>query len=527
MLRKAANTRRVFAGSLSILVPLTNTWLGHEYLWPSLYLAVLGLSDPRVDWLAGCNYFWPEEQSTFLFVLFFVNYTKVLSAIYLALRTFKIVMSSVRTKESTECLFDTPAPEVVLNFAIRSTQVLAGFHQRKFKSSDRHSEENVLDAIAQLKKDALPKCPASTVRAQMMMDEEKDDPPPLPLHTGKKKKRGGHFTWDKLTWREKINRKRELVLACLLKQAVPNLAAAARFAGVSKATANSVFLEHKLSNKVASYDYNNVKSAEQKAPLEADIAAIENGFMTVADLKRRHPSFSRKAILKHIHHQGYRFRLLPKNTLNPEQRVVNSTRVCRVISHIVQAMADFNTTVLYIDEMKFPLVQTSSHRWQHPDTDWRDAVFYNRRTAHTQTLTAIALCSQEKFEAVQLFRNEVNGDDFTYFLNTAIAHLPPGKSYTIIADNATWHTSEAVRSCKASKFLFFNEPRMFQLNLIENAFSFVRHAFRKRPIVETIEDEAKNIMRIFFDSVNKRRFKGLVRNHLRQLEKYLGKHRPS
>ena len=141
-------------------------------------------------------------------------------------------------------------------------------------------------------------------------------------------------------------------------------------------------------------------------------------------------------------------------------------------------------------------------------------------------LTAVALCSLEKFEAVQLFKREINGHDFLYFLNTAIANLPPGKHYTIIADNATWHKSEAVRQCTASKFLYFNEPHMFQLNIIENAFSFVRHAFRKRPIVETAEEEAASIMRIFFDAGNKKRFRGLMRNHLRQLEKFLSKHKP-
>ena len=435
-------------------------------------------------------------------------------------------MSASHTKECTECLFDTPAPETVLDFMTRRIPQVHAFKQRVFKSDDRHNEEKVMEAIAQMKKEAVKKCPVLSLSRQMYMDEEKNEGSLSSHMTSSNMQSTSRFTWDQLTWREKINRKRELVKACLLKQAIPNLTAAARFSGVHLSTAKKVFSEIKLFGEVASYDYNNVKLPEEKTALDRDVTSIEEGFMTVADLKRRHPSFSRKAILKHLHHHGFRYKLLPKNTLNPEKKIVNSTRVCRLISHITQAMADPNTSVLYIDEMKFPLFQTSSHRWQHPQTSLDDAVIYNRRAAHDLSLTAIALCSQEKFEAVQLFQREISGNDFMYFLNTAIAQLPAGRHYTIIADNATWHTSEAVMKCKASKFLYFNEPRMFQLNLIENAFSFVRHAFRKRPIVERMEEEATSIMKIFFDPVNKRRFKGLVRNHLRQLEKFLTKHRP-
>jgi hypothetical protein len=333
--------------------------------------------------------------------------------------------------------------------------------------------------------------------------------------------------WAELSWKDKINKKKDLVKDCLLRQAIPNLAAVARLTKTHVSTVKKVFMDLKLTGRVEAYEYNNVKPVELPVALDEEIGRIEEGFMTVADLKRRHPSFSRKAILKHLHRQGYRYRLLPKNTLNPEQKKINSTRVCRLISHIVQGLFADNTTVLYIDEMKFPLYQTSAKRWQHENSFEQDCFIYNRRTHFEKQLTAIALCSLEKFEAVQLFTQEINGNDFLSFLNKAIATLPEGRHYTIIADNATWHNSEAVLSSPAGKFLYFNEPHMFQLNVIENAFSFVRHEFRKRPVVETTEEEAKNIMEIFFAPRNKRRFTGIKRNHLRQLEKFLTKHATS
>ena len=436
-------------------------------------------------------------------------------------------MPGVTTKECTECRFESPPEGTVLDFRVRTTPIVNRFEQRIFVSEDRHSEDQVMAAIQQLKRQTAKVCPAKKLQDQMAMGPEEMNEESQGLrHLADSSYSSMARTWGQLTWKDKINRKRELVKTCILRQATPNLAAIARFAKVHRSTVKKVFDELSFSGDVPSYEYNNVKSPEESRVLDEDISRIEGGFMTVVDLKRRHPSFSRKAILKLLHEHGYRYRLLPKNMKNPEIRAINSTRVCRLVSHIAQALSDPNTVILYIDEMKFPLYQTSERRWQHRDSVPEEGIIYNRRAYFHEMLTAVALCSLEKFEAVQLFKREINGHDFLYFLNTAIANLPPGKHYTIIADNATWHTSEAVRQCTASKFLYFNEPHMFQLNIIENAFSFVRHAFRKRPIVETAEEEAASIMRIFFDAGNKKRFRGLMRNHLRQLEKFLSKHKP-
>jgi hypothetical protein len=153
-------------------------------------------------------------------------------------------------------------------------------------------------------------------------------------------------------------------------------------------------------------------------------------------------------------------------------------------------------------------------------------LIYNRRAVPDTTLTAIALCSLDKFEAVQIHKGEITGKDFLHFLVEAISRLPPRRHYTIIADNATWHHASTVSKSTAGKFLFFNEPKMFQLNVIENAFSYVRHAFRIRPTVETLEEEARNIVNIFFDEENIERFKGYFRQHLRNLQEFLQIQKP-
>ena len=122
--------------------------------------------------------------------------------------------------------------------------------------------------------------------------------------------------------------------------------------------------------------------------------------------------------------------------------------------------------------------------------------------------------------ATQLYKKEVTGLDFLYFINNIISSLPRRWSYTILTDNASWHHAGVVQGLSSNKFLYFNEPRMFQLNIIENAFSFIRSEFRRRPFVETLEEEAVQIINLFFEETNVQRFTGLLRNHLRQLIKY-------
>ena len=77
--------------------------------------------------------------------------------------------------------------------------------------------------------------------------------------------------------------------------------------------------------------------------------------------------------------------------------------------------------------------------------------------------------------------------------------------------------------------LYFNVKEMYQLNLIENAFSLVRSAFRKRDQVDTaaVEKEAKLILHNFLDLSNDGCIERIFRNHLRNLSKYLTLNSPS
>ena len=112
---------------------------------------------------------------------------------------------------------------------------------------------------------------------------------------------------------------------------------------------------------------------------------------------------------------------------------------------------------------------------------------------------------------------------FLGFLNEVFSKLPTNKKYSVILDNATWHKATLVTSSDINKFLMFNEPRMWEMNLIENAFASVRNSFRRRPIVNGLNFEVKEILRCFFSLKNGCRFRGYLRNHVRNIINFLGK----
>ena len=410
---------------------------------------------------------------------------------------------STFTRECSFVYFERPGYEEVLSFTKKKVKAYNEFNQRVFCSQDRFQHQEVKDALLQVQKQLLEEQQSNSGLCGLTKSTVKP------------------------TWKDTINQKRQIVKRVIQNQSTLNLAEVARVTKTSRDLVKRVHRELSGPGEVSEYGYNNLHSREEEEELEKTVDQIEEGYMTVAEIKRKHSAFSKKKILDVLHSRGYRYRLMPKERRNPKLHTPNSTRICRIISHITQAILDPNTTILYCDEMKFPLYQTSEKRWTHKDIKADEDLIYNRRYPDKTQLTAIALCSLEKFEAVQIFKHEVSAADFLYFLNKAISHLPPTKHYTIIADNATWHHAGIVSSTKAHQFLYFNEPKMFQLNIIENAFSFIRHAFRIRDNLFSLEEEAKTIVRIFFDSQNVDRFKGLFRNHFRLLIEFLERHKGS
>ena len=404
-------------------------------------------------------------------------------------------MPPVNTRECTEIFTAPPSPDTIFGFSEKPVERVDRFYQRVFTSDDRHQGDIILASLTQ------------------RLDEEV-------ARKREKKKRPAQKP-QQATRKEKVNKKREFIRRVLSHQTTVNIKEVARYTKSCSSTVKRVREEMLVHGVLTSYEYNFLKTPEQLSQLNETIDEVADTGMGVSDIKRLHPTFSKTKILEVIHERGLKYRPLPRKRKTPTTQPPNSTRVCRVISHLCQALSDPGMEILYCDEMKFPLCQTSTHAWTGLPEEERDV--YNRRP-DDRMLTAIAMCSTNGFVSVQVFKNEIKAPDFLFFMNKAIASLPTNKQYSVLLDNATWHRANLLSEAEVGKFFFFNEPRMFQLNIIENAFSFVRNSFRKRPVVESMEEEAKEIVKIFFEEENQRRFRGILRNHLRQLIKYHERH---
>lgn len=326
-----------------------------------------------------------------------------------------------------------------------------------------------------------------------------------------------------MSWKVKVNEKRQEIRMELERQITPNLSEIARKTNSAYRTVKNVQEELNLLGEISEYEYNNLKTEEEIENLRNDVYIMQEGYSTVTDLKRIHPTFSRKYILNVLKTSGFKWKKVRRERKNPKPVSHDSRNICRVISHTFQGLQNEETEMLYVDEMKFPLVQNSKYHWAQNGV--RDKVIYSQRDVEELVFTAVVMCSTKEFLAVQFYKGEISGRDFYYFLNESILRLPENKKYSILLDNASWHRTYVVTETPLNIFLKFNEPRMFQINLIENAFSAIRHDFRKRPLVKTQEDEVRQILSLFFDDRNLRRFRGFHRNHVRMLIKYLERHR--
>lgn len=419
----------------------------------------------------------------------------------------------MRTRLCTEVLLHAPALYVYPQFGLRRVLDKTVILQKQFKSEQRFAPQHVLNSLRELadhleerKQDERRQL---RKRCSIAYDEDSSDEESFSIGNR-----------EILSRAQKINKKRQSILFNL--QAYPDVSVRRlqRLTGCSYEMIRSVMRQIKLYGRPTEYRYNHTKSPEQIQALRQSFVDIHRGYTTVAELKRKHPDFSRKFILQELKATGHKWKRLPRQREKPEHDPPRPKHVFKVISHLAQALHDPTAEVYYCDEMKFPLRQNASYHWINPA--FKDELVYSRRYSETITLNAVVMCSTRGFHAVQIYKQEINADEFIYFLTKAIPALPElGKSYTILTDNATWHTAEAVRNTEASKLLFFNVPYAFQINLIENAFSAVRDAFRRRPQVQTMEEEAKLIFEIFFDPKQKQRFKGILRNHVRTMVNYL------
>ena len=319
-------------------------------------------------------------------------------------------------------------------------------------------------------------------------------------------------------YRNKVNDKRQKIAALIEGSVSPKLTHIANRLHCSFELVKKVYNEMRIFGEVQRFEYQNLHTEEEEANLALDLDFCHVSYTTVTDLKRANPSFSRNKILERLHQRGLKWKELrgaPNRRKTREQRKPPKPMKMRhIIRSITCALQDPDTEVFYVDEMKFPLYQTPRNHWTDPRLP--DQLAWGQRALRT-TLTAIAICSVRRFEAVQLYRTEVNGLSFKYFIETFISSLPVDKQYLIVLDNAAWHKGGAMTNLRVQKFFLYNQPQQYQLNMIENCFSYIRPLFRKRQLAHTVEEEAKQIVNLFFDRDIEEKFVSFFRNHIRSL----------
>ena len=323
----------------------------------------------------------------------------------------------------------------------------------------------------------------------------------------------------KNTWGQKVNTKRSLVASFIRHQAEPNIAEICRATHASREMVKKVMSDMAFHGRALRYRSPNLKSPFEVASLQATIDQVAGTYTTIKDIRRLHRSFSRKWISRQLRRSGFKYLMMIKRRRIAKKDTNKGTKVISTLNHLSEAIAAQDVLTLYVDEVHFPLYQTTTHHWKRPNHPDDPEMVYNRRPfPEDQKLSVIALCSLKGFVAVQVYKQDIKAEDFLFFIQEVVARLPKDKRVTILADNATWHTAKVINESKAGKFLFLNAPGLFRANAIENAFSFVRAEWRKRRHVETLEEEACTLACIFFNPQNSSRFQGIARNHARSLK---------
>ena len=121
------------------------------------------------------------------------------------------------------------------------------------------------------------------------------------------------------------------------------------------------------------------------------------------------------------------------------------------------------------------------------------------------------------FKAVQVYTDSINKEAILYFMKQFLQSIEPGKRIVVLMDNAGWHHANLVSGSGLAEVILYNIPKMYELNLIENAFAAIKSGFRRRPVVKGVEQEVALIVELFREPKHLERFCGYRRQYLRNL----------
>jgi hypothetical protein len=398
--------------------------------------------------------------------------------------------SDMKTRPCTPVIFRTLARDLNLRLACRQLDIHYEHSLMPFKPDMKMKKEEIEDILTGLIKDEKQKAKG---------DREGENRPAVR--------------------KDKVNLLRLRLSVLITENSCQSFRSLAAAAGCDPSTARSVSLQIVLCGGPRPYDYNNQHSQAEFERLDDLISDPGSLYFTAQDYKRRAPSFSKKFIRKRLKESGRKYKKLGRQRKNPQERKFNPKELKKVIWTVVQAMAKGDDTILFLDEAVFPCNQTSDRCWLRKDQE----AIYNRRES-SETLSAIALCSQSGFVAFQVHSAEINKQAIHFFLTQVLSRIDKGKKLVVLLDNAGWHQSNLILKSGMRELLLFNVAYCWESNLIENTFSKMKSLWRTRRVAKNIEEEVESLVEVFRSSWAKDAkgdFEGYRRQYYRQLTSLL------
>lgn len=255
-------------------------------------------------------------------------------------------------------------------------------------------------------------------------------------------------------------------------------------------------------------------------------AATGNPFFTVGSVQRtlkiRGVDASRKLITSEFKRQGLRWTTINSKKCSKQRKDLSNHKESLSASLKLldkNLLENSDIQVLFSDEIIFNLKSIPRKRWRKID----DLKKLASRAFSRSILYCCVTCTLETIFSVQFFEKQLTSIDYLYFIYSTLELFYSknlSKTPVIFNDQATWHRGSAIQASPIWPVLHFNTPGLYQLNYIENIFSYIKAQFRMRPFAPNLEAEINNIVRIFHKARKSILQRGFYRNHLRAIIKY-------
>lgn len=172
--------------------------------------------------------------------------------------------------------------------------------------------------------------------------------------------------------------------------------------------------------------------------------------------------------------------------------------------------------LVFMDEYKLVLNHIPLKSWKTRGSNERVAR-QSSSTDHVWTIPVAVSCFE--IIAYQVFKSELSGEDFRYFLLSVLQqlfHVHGNLSICVYLDQASWHKSRKVTEGMLGKYLQFNLARRPELNLIELLFSKLRNRTRSMSDYKDDQSHLEEFHGILRELNAERDFEGYLREVIRQ-----------